>query len=163
MSKYLKAAIVLIVAVALLAVIMVTTGTGSGRMADGTYRITNCEAYPDACLVVDGYRVQFLNIDLNAVYREQQRNVFQQWIERGIGANMTEEQIERASDLNELFVSNSWVVDYSMDNKQGTFTYVYFCLVKDTPCGLVLQYDSLHKTIQLNNSDPSKILIFKKK
>lgn len=162
MNKYINAAIVVIVVAALLGVIIVTTGIGSGRMADGTYRITNCEAYPDAYLVVDGYRVQFFNIDLNALYQEKQRKDFQQWIERGIGASMTEEQIERASDLNNLFVSNSWMVDYSLDNKLGTFTYVYFCLVKDTRFGLVLQYDSLHKTIQLNDADPTKVFVFKK-
>lgn len=108
--------------------------------------------------------MQFYNIDLNALYRDKQRKEFEGWMERGVGANMTEEQIERVSDLNALFVSNAWEIDYDLvdNNKQGTFTYVHFCIVKDARFGLVLQYDALHKTIQLNDADPEKVFVFKK-
>lgn len=164
MKKTAKISIGIIGAIIILAVIIAISGIGGGKIADGTYRVTNCEAYPDAYIVVEGNKVQFYNIDLNALYRDKQRKEFEGWMERGVGANMTEEQIERVSDLNALFVSNAWEIDYDLvdNNKQGTFTYVHFCIVKDARFGLVLQYDALHKTIQLNDADPEKVFVFKK-
>lgn len=151
-------------AIVILIIIIAVGDISSGKIAEGTYRIKNCSEFPDAYIVVRGNKVQFYDIDLNKLYREEQLENFKRLVEHGIGVEMTEKQIEKASDLNEMFVINSWEIDYDLvgDNKDGTFTYIYFCMVKDTFFGLVLQYDSLHKTIQLNNSDPQKILVFKK-
>lgn len=151
-------------ALVILIIIIAVGNISSGKIAEGTYRIRNCSEFPDAYIVVKGNKVQFYDIDLNKLYREKELESFKGWVEHGVGVEMTEKQIEKASDLNELFVTHPWEIDYDIvgDNKDGTFTYIYFCIVKDTPFGLVLQYDSLHKTIQLNNSDPQKIFVFKK-
>lgn len=168
MKRNVKTLIYFFSAIGLAIVILIITiavgNISSGKIADGTYRIRNCSEFPDAYIVVKGNKIQFYNIDLNKLYREEELKDFKGWIEHGIGVEMTQEQIEKASDLNELFVTNPWEIAYDLEgnNKQGTFSYVYFCIVKDTCFGLVLQYDSLHKTIQLNNADAQKILVFKK-
>lgn len=162
MKRIVKKGIVCVCAVILTLAVIMVSNIGGGEIADGIYRIENCAEYPVAYAQVEGNTIQFYNIDLNELYREKQREEFQWWIEQGVGATMTEEQIDAASDLNELFVNNAWEIDYELadENKQGTFTYVYFCIVKDTRFGLVLQYDALNKTIQIN--DPKKTLLFKK-
>lgn len=164
MKRNVKIGICIFSAIVFLVMILVISNMSRMQIAEGTYRVTNCDEYPDAYIVVNENNIQFYNIDLNMLYREEQIKDFQGWIEHGVGGELTEEQIEMASDLNEMFVSNSWEIDYDLEsnNKQGTFSYVYFCIVKDTRFGLVLQYDSMHKTIQLNNADTQKILVFKK-
>lgn len=164
MKRNVKICICSLAAIVFLMLVIVVGNASSGRIAEGTYRIRNCSEFPDAYIVVKGNKIQFYNIDLNKLYREEELKDFKAWIEHGIGVEMTQEQIEKASDLNELFVTNPWEIAYDLEgnNKQGTFSYVYFCIVKDTCFGLVLQYDSLHKTLQLNNADAQKILVFKK-
>lgn len=164
MKITLKTGIVLVVAVALLVGGFLMSRQGDGKIADGTYRVTNSETYPDACIVVCGNEIQFYNIDLNALYQELARKNFEVWQEKGVGAKLTEEQIEQFSDLNEMFVSNAWLIDYNLTvtSKEGTFTNAYFCMVRDTTFGLILQYDSLHRTIQINNPEPQNILVFKR-
>lgn len=164
MKKTLKAGIVLVVAMALLVGVFLISCRGDGTIADGIYRVTNSEAYPDAYIVVRDNEIQFYNIDLNALYQEYQRWNYAEWEKRGVGAKLTEEQIEEFSDLNELYVSNAWMIDYKLTvtSKEGTFTNAYFCKVSDTPFGLILQYDSLHRTIQINNPEPQNILVFKR-
>lgn len=164
MKITLKTGIVLVVAVALLVGGFLMSRQGDGKIADGTYRVTNSETYPDACIVVRGNEIQFYNIDLNALYQELARKNFEVWQEKGVGAKLTEEQIEQFSDLNEMFVSNAWLIDYNLTvtSKEGTFTNAYFCMVRDTTFGLILQYDSLHRTIQINNPEPQNILVFKR-
>lgn len=163
MKRNVKICICSFAAIVFLIIIIVFGNITSGQIAEGTYRVRNCSEFPDAYFVVKDNEIQFYNIDLNKLYREEQLKDFKGWIEHGIGVNMTEEQIEKASDLNEMFVTNPWKIDYDIENnKQGTFSYIYFCIVKDTRFGLILQYDSLHKTLQLNNADPQKVLVFKK-
>lgn len=164
MKKKLKVGIILVAAVALLAGTFLLSRRGDGTIADGTYRVTNSQVYPDACIVVRGDAIQFYSIDLNALYQEYQRENYKEWEKRGVGAKLTDEEMEQFSDLNELFVSNAWTIDYELTvtSKVGTFTNAYFCKVKDTPFGLILQYDSLHRTIQINNPDPQNILVFKR-
>ena len=164
MKKTLKSGIILVVAVALLAGVFLISRRGDGKIADGTYRVTNSETYPDAYIVVRRNEIQFYNIDLNALYQEYQRKNYEVWKEKGVGAKLTEEQMEQFSDLNEMYVSNAWLIDYDLTvtSKVGTFTNAYFCKVSDTPFGLILQYDSLHRTIQINNPDPQNILVFKR-
>ncbi len=164
MKKTLKVSIFLTVTVVLLAGAFLISCRGDGRIADGTYKVTNSDAYPDACIVVRGNEIQFYNIDLNALYQELENQNFEVWEQKGVGAKLTEEQKEQFSDLNEMFVYNTWTIDYNhtVTSKEGTFTNAYFCMVTDTPFGLILQYDSLHRTIQINNPDPQNILVFKK-
>lgn len=164
MNRTLKIGIILVVAVVFLVGAFLISRRGDGQIADGTYKVTNSEAYPDAKITVCDNEIQFYNIDLNALYQEYQRKNYEEWEKRGVGARLTEEQIEQYSNLNEMYVLSAWTIDYSttVTSKEGTFTNVYFCKVRDTPFGLILQYDSLHRTIQINNPDPKNILVFKK-
>lgn len=163
-KKILKVSIGLVAAVVLLVAVIFVSSIFGSEIADGTYEITNSSQYPDAYVVVKDNEIQFYNIDLNELYREKELEDFEVWKEMGYADGMTDEQIAQISDLNLMFVDNAWEFDYDMGiiSKNGTFTYVYFCIVKDTCFGLVLQYDSLHKTIQINDADEEKVLVFDK-
>ena len=163
MKKVTKIIIILVAAVVLFVAAFLISRAGGSKLANGTYHITNSEAYPDAYIVVDGNQIQFYNIDLNALYRDDQMENYRKLVERGSIPQLTEEQLEQVSDLNALFVTNPWEMNYDeiVVDKRGTFTYVYFCMVKDTFFGKVLQYNSLHRTIQINDENPEKVLIFK--
>lgn len=164
MKKITKTAIILIVVVLLTVVAIVMIGTGGGHMADGTYRVTNCEAYPDAYIVVsrNGKDIQFYNIDLNDIYRESDIEKYHKIQEKGFLLDIQDEELDKLSDLNAMFVSYSWTLDDDLF-KKGTFTYGAFCMGDQNLFGLVLEYNSLHKTIQIMNQDPEKKFIFKKK
>lgn len=155
MKKFLKIGICIICAVLLLLLVIMIAKVGGAEIADGIYRVADCEAYPDAYIEVKGNTLQFYNIDLNEIYQEAQMVTYEKMKESGVEFNMTEEQLIQISDLNLLLVSNAYEIDYDSleeDNKTGTFQYVYFCYGEGNLFGLVLEYDSLHKTIQINSS-----------
>ena len=72
----------------------------------------------------------FHNIDLNAIYQEEQMKSYMSMVESGATSSITDEQLKEISDLNSLFVSNPYELDYESigdESKSGTFTYIYFC------------------------------------
>lgn len=109
-------------------------------------------------MVEDG-KLQFFNIDFNEIYQEAQLKNYKAMEERGVVVPLEKGQLEQVSDLNQMFVSNEYEL-LEEGSKNGTFTYVYWCLNKDYAFGLVFKYDSLHKTVQINN--PVKTLVFEK-
>ncbi|MCM1101128.1 MAG: hypothetical protein NC398_07060 [Acetatifactor muris] len=163
MKKLSKTVIGLIVIVILTVTVIVVIGTGGSGLADGTYRVTNCESYPDAYIVVDGKgsNIRFYNIDLNEIYREDDLANYNKMLEKGFPVVIEGEELEKLSDLNEMFVSHAWTLEDELF-KKGTFTYGVYCMGPENIFGLVLEYDSLHKTIQIMDEDSSKNYIFKK-
>lgn len=163
MKKIIKFSIIGIVLIAILLAVIAISRIGGAEIAEGTYKITDYEAYPDAYIVVEENRVQFYNIDLNAIYREYQMDTYLNAKEQGLDIGMSKEELEPLSDLNEMFVENAFELDYEWqadDNKVGTFSYVYFCKGEGNLFGLVLEYNSLHKTLQINS--PVQTLVFEK-
>jgi len=163
MKKGIKILIISIIVIGLLSAAIFISQSGGSEISEGTYYIENCEAYPDAYITVNNNEIQFHNIDLNALYREEQLENYNRLVEQGTIAKLSDSVLDQVSDLNYLFVSNAWQINYDeiVMDKNGTFTYVYFCMVPDTYFGKVIQYDSLRKTIQLNDEDVNKILVFK--
>lgn len=70
-------------------------------MADGTYRVTNCEAYPDAYIVVsrNGKDIQFYNIDLNDINRESDLEKYHKIKEKGFLLDIQDEELDKLSDF----------------------------------------------------------------
>ena len=163
MKKGIKILIISIIVIGLLSAAIFISRSGGSEISEGTYYIENCEAYPDAYITVNNNEIQFHNIDLNALYREEQLENYNRLVEQGTIAKLSDSVLDQVSDLNYLFVSNAWQINYDeiVMDKNGTFTYVYFCMVPDTYFGKVIHYDSLRKTIQLNDEDLNKILVFK--
>ena len=159
MKKGIKIGIGIIFAVALLIVVIFITQVGGTEISEGTYKIKDCPEYPDAYLVVEDGKLQFFNIDFNEIYQEAQLKNYKAMEERGVVVPLEKGQLEQVSDLNQMFVSNEYEL-LEEGSKNGTFTYVYWCLNKDYAFGLVFEYDSLHKTVQINN--PVKTLVFEK-
>ena len=161
MKKTILIILGILLAVGILLAAFFISQTGGSRIADGTYQITSDNS--DAYITVYRNELQFHNIDLNALYQEEQLQVYKRLVDQGSISELTSEQLTQASDLNALFVTQPWVLNYDemVMDKTGTFTYVYYCYVPDTYFGKVLQYDSLHKTIQINDENPEKVLLFK--
>lgn len=153
MKTKLKIVVSIVVAIVILIATIMIVSIGGAEIAEGRYEIVGYDVYPDAYIMVEENSIQFYNIDLNAIYQEYQSDNYQKMIEAGIVSNVTEEQLENMSDLNAMFVSNPYIIDYEqqLDNKSGTFTYVYFCLKDGNTFGLVLEYNSFDKTIQINS------------
>ena len=72
MKKGIKILIISIIVIALLSAAIFISRSGGSEISEGTYYIENCEAYPDAYITVNNNEIQFHNIDLNALYREEQ-------------------------------------------------------------------------------------------
>lgn len=152
MKKIIKISIIAISAIAILVSVILMNYIGGKEITEGTYRIKGYKSYPNAYIEVKGNTVQFHNIDLNAIYREYQLESYKKVLESNTEVSITEEELEQISDLNELLVENPYEVDYDTDSKSGTFTYIYFCYANGYPFGVVLKYDSFHKTLKINNA-----------
>lgn len=65
----------------------------------------------------------------------------------------SEKEIETYSDLNQNFVNNAFNIPYEQSEtfKSGTFEYTYYFYPGNSIFGLVIIYDSFHKTLKINN------------
>lgn len=152
-----------ILAIVLLVSVVLFCRIGGAEITEGKYKITDCKDYPDAYIEVENGTIQFYNIDLNAIYQNDQLEIYNNLINSGYINSLSEEQLLKAKDLNNLLVTNSFDLDYdntTEDNKAGTFTYTYFCMEQNHIFGILLKYDSFHKTIQV--IDPVRTLVFEK-
>ena len=117
------------------------------------------EQYPDASITITKDTIQFHNIDLNKIYQAKQLEQYKKTHEInpefmiGMMINYSEIEIDDYSNLNENFVKNAFPIPYeqSEDYKSGTFTYTYYMYPGNSIFGLVILYDSLHKTLKINN------------
>lgn len=124
------------------------------KMTDGRYYAVDCEEFPEAYVIVKGNTIQFYNIDLNSVYREEQLDsVYKKQDNENMNFNtgLSDEKLFELSDLNDMFVNNKY--EYDIDNgwKKGTFTYLFRCMGYGNWFGLSLSYDAWNRTITINN------------
>lgn len=106
-------------------------------IADGKYMVVDCPEYPDAYIIVKNNSIQIYNIDVNAIYRNEQVESIKKICEdKESGIVLTGEEIEKLSDLNKMFVENAYKVDVEKGTKEGTYSYVYSCLSKGNYFGL---------------------------
>lgn len=124
---------------------------GGPEIDEGKYKICDYDSYPDAYIEVKGNKVKFYNIDLNAIYRDYMLSTYDKMLDNGFESNMSDEEIAIESDLNEMFVNKGYEINYNVELKEDTFSYIYYCMGKDRLFGLVLEYNSLHKSIKINN------------
>lgn len=106
-------------------------------IADGKYMVVDCPEYPDAYIIVKNNSIRIYNIDVNAIYRNEQVESIKKICEdKESGIVLTGEEIEELSDLNKMFVENAYKVDVEKGTKEGTYSYVYSCLSKGNYFGL---------------------------
>ena len=151
MKKTVAVVGIVVAAIALLAGVTMLSYIGGEEITEGTYKIRNYPDYPEAYIEVKGNEIQFHNIDLNAIYRDDQVADYHKMVEMNSDFAVAEEEFDIVSDLNWLLVDNPYKLEYDGDAMQGTFEYVYFCTYKGTPFGVVIIYDSFHKTLMINN------------
>lgn len=152
-----KIVFIVIAAIAILVVVIGITSVNSGEPDAGIYKITDYKEYPDAYIKVKEHSLQFYNIDLNAIYQEKQIEEYNKLIDKFPDYALSDKEVEEYSDLNAILVEKPYYVDYKLleeDAKTGTFEYTYFIYAGDNNAsfGLVLLYDSFHKTIHINNA-----------
>lgn len=161
MKKVIKISVISILAIVLMMVVVWVTLIGGQEITNGKYEIEGCKEYPDAYIEVNDGKIQFYNIDLNEIYQEYQTNAVKKIMGNNSSIKISDEEMEELSDLNRKFVSNPYTIEYDEDQKAGTFTYTHFCMSDQGLFGLVLRYDSLHKTIEIKS--PVRDIVFKKK
>ena len=155
-----KKIIISVIIVILLAVTLTANYIGGAEFTEGKYKIQDFAEYPDAYIEVKGNTIQFYNIDLNAIYRDYQVAEYRKALTKGFPVKLDEEGIKKASDFNARFVDEPFELDFS-DSKTGTFTYIHYCLDDESEMfRLIIIYDSLHKTIRINNAEQE--ILFKK-
>ncbi|MGN0374023.1 MAG: hypothetical protein ACI4EN_00865 [Butyrivibrio sp.] len=133
------------------------------NMSDGTYYVTDCEEFPEAYIVVKNGTLQFYNIDLNKIYREEQFNsIYDMQSNENLqfDTGYNREELWEMSDLNKMYVDNFYTYDEDRISKDGTFSYIYNCKTTGNLFGLFLKYDSWNKTIKINNYQMQ--ILFKK-
>ena len=68
MKKKILLPVIAVLAAGLFFIIWNVTKGGGSKIAPGTYRVTDCEAYPDAYIAVsDDMDIRFYDIDLNKI------------------------------------------------------------------------------------------------
>ena len=103
--------------------------------------------FPEAYAVVKGKTIQFFNIDLNAYYQETMIAAYRK-VEKARTEDyipMSEEELNRLSDLNSEFVNNAADFSNAQVQKVGTKQYNYNFL--HAPFGIIIRYDAANKTI----------------
>lgn len=155
-KKIITILLLIVIAIAVLVAVIVFSVSNNGELASGTYHITDFEEYQDAYIEVKDNALQFYNIDLNAIYQKEQMDEYNKLISKRPDFALPEDELEKSSDLNLLLVDNPYYFDYEWvgDAKSGTFEYTYFLYSGNNYMGfgLVILYDSFHKTIHVNNA-----------
>lgn len=143
------------IAVIILVATIIFSKVEDGKISTGIYKVTGYDEYPEAYIEVKDSSIQFHNIDLNAIYQEEQINMYQNYVERYPEYTLGEKEVEQYSDLNHVMAEQAYEIDYERfeDAKSGSFEYTYFVYPGNNNIhfGLVILYDAFHKTIHINN------------
>ncbi len=145
--------LLLVIGLTILAV-MYINGAFSQELSDGKYYIVGNTEYKDAYVEVKDDQIQFHNIDLTAIYREQLAKDFRKIIKNHPEKDLPDEELYELLDVNKWLVDKSYTMRYDPKNphEYETFVYVHhligpnFEVVKDV---MVLHYNSLKKTITI--------------
>ena len=124
------------------------------RMVSGKYYIVDCDEFPNAYIEVKEGKLFIYNMDLNLKYRSYQLETYykiEQNDDIDLKYGFSEEELSYISNLNNYFMNEGFEIDSVEPIKDGTFLYWYPCNINDTVFGLSFTYDSLNKTIKINN------------
>ena len=113
-KKWIAFGIVAALLIAVLVIVLRFTKKQTKGIADGKYMVVDCPEYPDAYIIVKNNSIQIYNIDVNAIYRNEQVESIKKICEdKESGIVLTGEEIEKLSDLNKMFVENAYKVGMS--------------------------------------------------
>ena len=158
--KVVKYIAIISIALIILMISFMFRDVTSEKIAEGRYKIENFGLYPDAYITVKEDKIQFHNIDLNAIYQEQQLQDYSRVVEINSQNKLENDKLEEFSNLNKAMVENEYTMPYGEGDKTGTFSYLYFAYPGRNVFGLVIEYDALHKTIKINNE--IQVLMFRR-
>ena len=135
-----------------------------GQVKEGTYYAVNSASYPEAYIVVQDGFVQFFNIDLNEMYKQQIVNRYITYMEGHKERKLTEKekkQIENAIDLNERFCDSKFAInkedaEFFYDDLTGIGNYNFGFVTNGD--ALSYEYNSRKKTITLTREEAEQIV-----
>ena len=140
----------------------ITSGDDTG-IPSGTYHVsysandTNASLYPDACVIVENGTLRLINIDLNELYREKQTDLYNSMLEPysdSLAIPVSEEEMERNSDLNAMFVENPYELVNAKIVKREKNLYDYSCRT-ELSFGLSFTCDIQNNSISIvDDEDP---------
>mgnify|MGYP006878188295 CR=1 FL=1 len=71
-KKWIAFGIVAALLIAVLVIVLRFTKKQTKGIADGKYMVVDCPEYPDAYIIVKNNSIRIYNIDVNAIYRNEQ-------------------------------------------------------------------------------------------
>lgn len=71
-KKWIAFGIVAALLIAVLVIVLRFTKKQTKGITDGKYMVVDCPEYPDAYIIVKNNSIRIYNIDVNAVYRNEQ-------------------------------------------------------------------------------------------
>ena len=104
----------------------------NSELKEGIYKVQESKEYPNAYILVENDSIQFFNIDLNALYKEEmvERYIFYQESEYGKLSDEEKNEIKASIDLNKLLCDQSYKINYETQIKDGWNEYSnMFCKI----------------------------------
>ena len=117
-KKKLFFAVLIIIA---LPIIFLICFRDNSELEEGIYRIQDNELYPDAYILVQDNSIQFCNIDLNTIFKDEmvERYIFFQENEYGKLTDKEKMEIDSSIDLNKLLCEQPYQLNYETQIKEG--------------------------------------------
>lgn len=118
MKKKLIFVVLLVIA---LPIVLLVCFRENSELKEGIYRVQDTELYPDAYILVKANSIQFCNIDLNAIYKDElvDRYIFFQESEYGTLSEEEKIEIEKSIDLNKILCEQPYELNYETQIKEG--------------------------------------------
>lgn len=121
-----------IVVIALLLVLFFLITKDNSKLEDGIYRVQNNSQYPDAYIKVYGGSIQFCNINLDALYKNEMviRYIYFQENVYGPLTDGEKKKINDSISLNAVLCYQSHELNYNMQIKESKDEYSnMFCKI----------------------------------
>lgn len=166
MSKK-KVAIVFFVTVVVFGIVGYFVWKDDPEVKSGIYKVENFQKYPEAYIEVQDGEAQFVNIDLNELYKAEMVEHYIQYLTNANDGTVTEKErkeIEESIDLNKMFCEKSFVLDYSkinMQDDQNRHLYYYTFGFVTKVDNMAYAYNAKEKSIILDWSEENPI-VFRK-
>lgn len=119
------------------------------KLADGIYTVKENNLYPNAYIEIKDNHIQFFNIDLNALYKQNMVKcyIFVQENENGSLSSEEKKEIDKSIDINKFLCEQPYMLNYDTLIKEDTHLYSnMFCKINHINSFGYL-YDSKTKTL----------------
>ena len=154
-----KKKVLLTLIILMIPVILFLCFRNNPKLKEGTYKIQDNKTYPDAYIVVQDNSIQFYNIDLNDLFKEEMvtRYIYFQETEYGALTDKEKEEVEASIDLNKLVCDQPYSLNYETSIRDEWNEYSnMFCKINSVNSFGYL-YNTTAKTLSFGGGASSEI------